>query len=221
MALQLTTPFAIPFAFAQHPDCAVLNQELRALFLAREGDGQRYANPHATMQITPGLFESRFDLFNWPEACVRRLREFCWSHLHQLISETSHHDVATLRRMLGHADAWFHITRRGGDFALHNHPMASWSGVYCVDQGRDDGTRPDSGMLIFPHPNGAAAMFVDPATNKLKMPYSNTTRKFRLEPGQLVLFPSWLLHQVAPFHGDGERITVAFNAWFTMAGPPG
>lgn len=37
---------------------------------------------------------------------------------------------------------------------------------------------------------------------------------FKLEAGQLVLFPSWLNHQVLPHQGDGERIAVAFNTWF-------
>ena len=36
------------------------------------------------------------------------------------------------------------------------------------------------------------------------------------QPGQLVLFPSWILHDVKPFEGEGERITVAFNCWFSL-----
>jgi Putative 2OG-Fe(II) oxygenase len=31
------------------------------------------------------------------------------------------------------------------------------------------------------------------------------------EPGMIVIFPSWMYHFVNPFHGDGERISVAFN----------
>ena len=30
-------------------------------------------------------------------------------------------------------------------------------------------------------------------------------------PGIMVMFPGWLVHQVHPFHGDGERISIAFN----------
>ena len=30
-------------------------------------------------------------------------------------------------------------------------------------------------------------------------------------PGIMVLFPGWLVHQVHPFHGTGERISIAFN----------
>jgi len=39
-----------------------------------------------------------------------------------------------------------------------------------------------------------------------------------LTPGQLVLFPSWLLHEVMPYEGDDVRITVAFNARFKLQG---
>ena len=32
------------------------------------------------------------------------------------------------------------------------------------------------------------------------------------EPGQLVLFPSWLAHRALPYDGVAERIVVSFNA---------
>ena len=51
-------------------------------------------------------------------------------------------------------------------------------------------------------------------------PYGMGNMSLRLRPGQLVMFPSWLLHQVTPFEpeGDGLRITVAFNARFRLDG---
>ena len=30
-------------------------------------------------------------------------------------------------------------------------------------------------------------------------------------PGLMVMFPSWLFHLVHPFHGQGARISIAFN----------
>jgi hypothetical protein len=42
----------------------------------------------------------------------------------------------------------------------------------------------------------------------------------KFEPGQLVLFPSYILHDVKPFEGDGERITIAFNCWFKLKDEP-
>ncbi len=35
---------------------------------------------------------------------------------------------------------------------------------------------------------------------------------FTPSAGQVLLFPSWLEHCVEPFTGDGDRISMAFNA---------
>ena len=32
------------------------------------------------------------------------------------------------------------------------------------------------------------------------------------EPGQLILFPSWLAHQALPYDGERDRLIVSFNA---------
>jgi uncharacterized protein (TIGR02466 family) len=212
--------FAVPFVFARRDDSDRLNQELRELFLARERQGAQYANPNPYTLRNRELFESHFDLFKWPEHCVRRLQQFCWTEMMRAVAELNGYDQAFLQRIRIGADAWFHITRRGGFFGIHNHPMASWSGVYCVSGGEHDAGRDDSGLLTFINPFVMTTMFVDAGTAQMRPPYSHASRSYRLEPGQLVLFPSWVLHEVKPFHGAGERITVAFNAWFHVADGP-
>jgi predicted 2-oxoglutarate/Fe(II)-dependent dioxygenase YbiX len=85
---------------------------------------------------------------------------------------------------------------------------------------RHDGDDPnsDSGKLTFINPNYAGTMYVDKASAAFKRPFSMAPVMLRLVPGQLVLFPSWLLHEVMPYEGDRERITVAFNCKFRYAG---
>lgn len=211
---QITPAFAVPFAEAQLPDTDALNAELAALFLAREAEGPRYANPTPSMRITPRLFESEFSVFAWPDACVQKLRELCHGALSRTIAQLSGYGAAEMARLSIHSHTWFHVTRRGGYFGLHNHPMASWSGVYCVSAG-GPGTHPDSGVLHFANPLALANMYADPANTRIRAPYSFRGRSYQLQPGQLVLFPSWVAHEVLPFDGDGERITVAFNCWFS------
>ena len=41
---------------------------------------------------------------------------------------------------------------------------------------------------------------------------SQFTRHSSRRTGDLVLFPSWLEHSVAPFEGEAKRICIAFNA---------
>jgi hypothetical protein len=96
--------------------------------------------------------------------------------------------------------------------------MAAWSGVYCVNPGRNDADKPDSGLLSFLNPFLASAMYVDVSNTKLRAPFAPHIRHVKMEPGQLVLFPSWVLHDVKPFEGEGERVTVAFNCWFSLEG---
>ena len=121
-----------------------------------------------------------------------------------------------MRRLQIFSHTWFHVTRHGGFTILHTHPMASWSGVYCIDPGETPEDRPESGVLRFHNPHHYSNYFVDAGNLRLKPPYHHGTWSIRFQPGQLVLFPSWLQHEVMPFYGSNERITVAFNCWFGM-----
>jgi uncharacterized protein (TIGR02466 family) len=212
--------FAVPFGFARLEDNAVLHADLRTLFLERAAQGTRHANPRPLTQRNAQVFESEFQLFRWPEPCVQTLKEFCWRAVLTFIAELNHYDEAMLRRMLIHSDSWFHVTRRGGFFALHNHPMATWSGVYCISPGQHDADKTDSGLLSFVNPAISAAMYLDVSTVGLRGPFSYNIRHLRPRAGQLVLFPSWVLHDVKPFEGEGERITVSFNCWFALENEP-
>ena len=146
---QIAPASARPFVLCEYPGPAALNERLRRLFLERETAGDRYANPQPLVQRNEALWESNFQLFDWPDPPVAELRDYCWAQLYRAIRELIGYDLEQLRKLHVSAEAWFHITRKGG---------------------------------------------------------------------YLVMFPSWVLHEVRPYFGDGERITVAFNARFKMAG---
>ncbi len=214
---QIAQAFSVPMVIAHHPNGDQLNRELRELFGARAAEGDRYRNPEPRVRRNETLFESRFDLFNWPDPCVQKLREFCFTQLYRAIAELNGYDQSILKDMHYACESWFHLTRQGGYFGVHTHPLHSWSGVYCVRHDGDD-AKSDSGKLTFVNPNYASTMYMDVATARLKRPFSGAPIMLRLEPGQLVLFPSWLLHEVMPYEGTTERITVAFNVKFKYSG---
>lgn len=215
---QIAPAFAVPFVLIDHPQPDELNRRLRELFIAREREGQRWANPEPLVERNEKLFESNFQLFDWPDQPVQELRDFCWTQLYRAVRELNGYSLDELKRLHVAAESWFHITRKGGYFALHNHPMHSWSGVYCVSPGEDSSGIRDSGLLSFINPMAANTMFIDMAIARFGHPFNYGPRNFQLKAGQLVLFPSWVLHEVRPFWGEGERITVAFNARFMMVG---
>lgn len=74
----------------------------------------------------------------------------------------------------------------------HSHPNELVSGVYYVR------TPKDAGPIVFHDPRGPLPPFDNMIT-------------IRPKPGDVVLFPSWLMHQVLPTGGSQERISIPFN----------
>lgn len=212
-AMRVAPGFAVPFAEARLPGCERLNRELESLFLARET--AEYRNPSPTHIAQEELFESRFNLFRWPEKCVQELRSFMLAAVVQTLGEVSDLGPAELARLQVHNHTWFHVTRYAGSFVAHNHPLASWSAVYCVRAGEALPGRPDSGVLRFMDTRSGADAYLDVANRRLRAPYALKPREVRLEEGQVIVFPSFAFHEVSPFYGRDTRITVATNCWFT------
>lgn len=214
MPFEINPVFAVPFAQDFLPDSERLNEELKALLLAREAEGARYANPNPSLQQQAGVFESDFNLFSWPEPCIQTLRQFAWATLGRTVQELNGYTAEEVRRIQIFSHTWYHVTRNGGFTIAHTHPMASWSGVYCVAPGETPEDRPESGVLRFHNPHFYSNVFLDPGNARMRAPFHHGTWSVRFTAGQLVLFPSWLQHEVLPFYGQDERITIAFNCWF-------
>ncbi len=216
MNYQLSPVFAVPLAQDHYPDQEKLNEELKTLILLREAQGAEYANPNPSLTLHAGVFESDFNFFSWPDVCVQQLKEFVWRVLGRAVRDTNNYSAQELARIQIFSHTWFHVTRHGGFTVLHTHPMASWSGVYCVTPGETPANRPESGVLRFHNPHYYSNYFMDAGNHRFRPPYHHGTWSIPLQPGQLVLFPSWLQHEVLPFYGSDERITIAFNCWFKV-----
>jgi uncharacterized protein (TIGR02466 family) len=211
-SLKVSTVFAVPFGEVHLSPCGRLNQELEALFLASATEDTRNPTPsHIPQEET---FESRFNLFRWPDKCVQELRQFVLTAVSRMVRETTSLPAADLARLQFHNHTWFHISRYAGSFIAHNHPLASWSAVYCVRPGEPAPLHPDSGVLRFHDTRQGANAYADPANTSLHRPYALRPVEIKLTEGQLIMFPSYVFHEVAPFYGRDTRITVASNCWF-------
>jgi uncharacterized protein (TIGR02466 family) len=111
-------------------------------------------------------------------------------------------------RELTMTDCWVNIMGAGTAHGLHLHPLASISGTYYVQvPARAPGIK-------FEDPRLERFMAAPPRR-------ARTTRASRAwvtlpaRAGQLVLFESWLRHEVAPQQSAAERISISFNyGWF-------
>lgn len=211
--LQTFALFAVPVATRTLEGAEALNSELEKILLERETS--EYRNPHPTHLEQEEVFESNFDMFRWPEPAVRTLRTFVLDSVAEFVADLNGYTAEDMARMQLHNHTWFHVSRHGGSFVAHNHPMASWSTVYCVRAGEQVPERRDSGVLRFLDHRPGSNMFMDAANVRLRVPFNFGHYSMRLAAGQLVLFPSYLVHEVATFMGRDTRITVASNCWFT------
>lgn len=210
----VTPYFAVPIASTLLDDALPLNGELRALFLAKEQEGDRWKNPNRNSYRQDAVYESRFDLFDWPDTSLQKLRTLCLEALFNYVVRISSLDPKRIPHLRLKADSWFHVTRKGGYFTAHNHPNASWACVYCVDPGDSVPDKPESGLLRFFDPRALGSMYLDPGNSHIKEPFAWGNVMLPQTAGQLTIFPAYLLHEVAPYFGERERITVAMNCWF-------
>ena len=215
MSLNVFPAFAVPMAEAFYPEPDALNRDLAALIRRLEAEGAAHRNPDPVVHQPDGLYESDFAFFSRNEPCVAALRAWVWLQLGDFLRNINPGMANGFGGLRIASQTWFHLTRTGGYFGYHNHPMASWSGVYCVSDGEPDPGYANNGCLVFPHPQPAVNTFLDPANAELRWPFTHGNFVITPVPGKMVLFPSWLGHYVTPFRGSGERITVAFNAWFS------
>lgn len=215
--LAVQTYFAVPFAEVMFPAAERINPVLQARLLEWErNDDKRTSVP--TPVPKHAVYESDFSLFYRDDPLIQELARFCLSATGELIMRLNHYSPEEMRNLRIYHHSWYHVTRYGGYTGTHNHPMACWSGVYCVSPGEAAADNPESGVLRIHDGRANPSMYVDPGNAHLILPYAFGTLPLQLRAGQLVLFPSYLLHEVMPFFGRDERITVAFNCWVREAG---
>ncbi len=211
-SLTIRDYFPVPVADTQLPDAGELNAALKDVFLHWE----RNEPPRTTVPtpvVKEAVYESDFSLFRRQNPHVQRLARFCLSNVGEMVMRMNGYSTAEMQKLRIYDHSWYHITRHGGYTGPHNHPMASWSGVYCVSPGESDAAHPQSGVLRLFDNRAEANMYLDAGNAHLSGTYGFGNMGWHLQAGQLIIFPSYLFHEVAPFWGSDERITVAFNCW--------
>ena len=104
-------------------------------------------------------------------------------------------------------EMWVNVMETGGRQAVHNHANCFACGILYLSD-----VHPSSWTLFTRSLGGRDFVFAN--TNARAETNAFNADKWRSpqpEPGDLLLFPSYLLHEVPPNEGS-RRITLAFNA---------
>jgi len=211
--MNILSAFASPIVDTALPNTEALNTSLTMLFLDWEQDTTRKRQSVPTAVIKVAVYESDFMLFDNPEPEIQTLARLCLQNTGYVVQQLNGYSQAEMQQLRIFSHSWYHLTRQGGYTAQHNHPMASWSGVYCVDPGDGVPDKPNNGALRFLEARTTASMYLDAGNAHWREPFGMGEIAFNLRAGQLLMFPSYLMHEVSPYYGERPRITVAFNAW--------
>ncbi len=131
----------------------------------------------------------------------RRLRRHVRAHATRLDWDLS-------RCRLEMTDCWVNIMPRLCSHGSHLHPTASISGTYYVRTPRG------CSHLRFEDPRLAMLMAAPPRVATPR-PENETFVYYPVEAGRVILFESWLRHEVPASRVDAERVSVSFNwNWF-------
>lgn len=101
------------------------------------------------------------------------------------------------------SDCWLNVMPSGCAHSFHLHPHAVISGTYYVSTPRD------CAGLRFEDPR-LSRMMAAPA-RKGRRPAQAAHVLYPARAGQVVLFESWLRHEVPPSRSQQDRVSISFN----------
>ena len=162
-----------------------------------------------------GGWQSSWDMDRWGGTAAIKLLAFARNVANQMT--TDQQGVAGQGPYPGHfavtwiGNMWANINRSGDANEYHSHPGSYWSGTYYVDDGGIDADPALGGELEFLDPRGPVPLMNAPHLRIAGNLSAGSTERIRPKAGKLVMFPSWVFHQVRPYHGTAERISIAFN----------
>jgi len=111
-------------------------------------------------------------------------------------------------RELAMTDCWINVMPRGVVHGLHLHPLATISGTYYVRTPRG------AAGLKLEDPRLDRFMAAPPRRADCR-PEHRSWFVVPAEAGKIVLFESWLRHEVPPSAVASERVSISFNySWF-------
>jgi uncharacterized protein (TIGR02466 family) len=104
-------------------------------------------------------------------------------------------------------EMWVNVLDTGGRQAMHNHANSFVSGVVYLTP-----THPSSQTVFMKSPGGTEFLMKNDHARTAPGEYSaDKWISPAPDPGDMVLFPSYLMHAVPPNQGE-RRITLSFNA---------
>lgn len=184
---------------------ASLADECQAL-AASDAAGRRWSSRHYWAGYTS---YGSLDRLHLVSSLFDHLRRRIDPHVRRF-ARALHYDLAG--RSLAMTDCWLNVMMQGSVHSLHLHPNSFISGTFYVAVPRG------AGLLKFEDPRLSSLMAAPPRRSDAPRRLGPFV-SLRAQVGDLLLFESWLRHEVPPGRFAGERISISFNYGWTAGGP--
>jgi uncharacterized protein (TIGR02466 family) len=197
----ITTHFPTHIYRADKATPMTLNAELEvaALSLARDdAAGITWCEKHGYAGYTS--YASLNDLA-WRIPAFKRLERILDRHA-LAFAKALHWDIRGGKPTCD--SLWVNVLPEGGSHTGHIHPNSVISGTYYVK------VPPGAGPIVYEDPR-LSRMMAAPPRQKTAPPVFKSHVSFTPEPGSVLLWESWLRHEVPLNRAEGERISVSFN----------
>jgi uncharacterized protein (TIGR02466 family) len=208
--LALIKLFPTPLVIGTMPDAEALNAELKRIILARESASE------SIHRSNHGGWQSTWDMHQWGDEPMQKVLSFGRA----IADEVTVARDGKRRQLEWRINSWANVNRHGHGNQFHTHPGALWSATYYVDDGGIGADPSLAGELEFQDPRGVAPIMYAPHLTFSGPDGAALGEAQRLPPrsGMFVVFPSWLSHGVRPYRGTRERVSIAINYGFGLAG---
>lgn len=181
------------------------HQKLNYLLL-QEIRAERQENPEG---------EKRSNILGWHSSSKLYKREG-FSEFVKIISQNSL-EVATAlhwdltKFFMEITGCWAIVNGKMASNSVHNHPNSILSGVYYLQAPEN------CGAISFHDPRSAAQMLMPPMTEF--SPWTLPKISYKPQAGTMLLFPSWLSHNVEMNMSEKVRISLSFNIGMSQLVP--
>jgi uncharacterized protein (TIGR02466 family) len=205
---EIVQAFGVPIIAFDIPDHEGIDAELRETIL------ERRSRDKGLVRSNVNGWHSGEDFVDWGGRGAQFLAQTFSGICSGITEFPPRTDARPLRWMIR---MWANVSELGAFNSLHHHPGAYWSGVYYVSDGRSTSGEDVGANLVLHSPHGAVSSMYAPDVC-IKLPEGHrltSTLTVRPRPGLGVIFPSWLMHEVEPYRGNGVRISIALN--FSLA----
>jgi hypothetical protein len=210
-----------PVLAVEHIDSDHFNRALAAIILDAERRFAAESRPTPVAGLDRGLtiHWKQYNVLKWPHTECERLKTIFLAAVRTYFSQFCDPDDPAYK-ILGIA-CWANVLRHGDGMHVHHHDQAFVNAHYFVQAGDVTASpaHPDSGHTVYYRPG----FFERSHGERLGGVINPWDEGWRLsvppQQGHFMFFPGYVRHEVRPYLGEGERVSIAFDVYVAKQEP--